>query len=247
MAVAVSALAFGVVGVVGACGGSSRDLRSAAADAQTTVLSLEHADCAACAEDLTRRLLTTPGVYRAWFDRKHAEISVEAQPRVDVLGEARRLAAGQTFEIVLGKGKGGYLPWPAPPAGADARIVDVDGHDVPDLAPLLAPGKVTVIDFSATWCEPCRRLDQHMTEVVIHRPDVAYRKLDVVDWDTPLARHWLATASELPYVVVYGKRGEKIDVVTGYDAAKLDAIIAKAQGPDATSASPPSADAGARR
>jgi hypothetical protein len=48
---------------------------------------------------------------------------------------------------------------------------------VPDLAPHRVRGKVTGVDFSAIWCEPCRKLDEHMMATVQRRPDVAYRKL----------------------------------------------------------------------
>jgi hypothetical protein len=60
------------------------------------------------------------------------------------------------------------------------------------------------------------------------RPDVAYRKLDIGDWDTPLARRWLREVTALPYVLVYDKAGRRIDAIAGLDLARLDAAIARA-------------------
>lgn len=106
--------------------------------------------------------------------------------------------------------------------GPDIRTVS---RDVPSLTALLAPGKVTVVDFSATWCEPCRNLEEHLTSLVEKRNDVAYRKLDVGEGNTALARRYLANVRALPYVIVFDKRGAKVDAITGLDLARIDAAI----------------------
>jgi thiol-disulfide isomerase/thioredoxin len=110
------------------------------------------------------------------------------------------------------------------------KTVATNGEDVPDLKPMLAPGKVTVVDFSAIWCEPCRKLDDHMAKLLESRKDVAYRKLDIGDWDTPLAQRYLKNIAALPYVIVYGPSGAKVQDVAGLDLPGLDAAIAKAAG-----------------
>jgi hypothetical protein len=55
------------------------------------------------------------------------------------------------------------------PERADFKAISNDGADVPDLAPLLAQGKVTVVDFSALWCMPCRQVDEHMAKLLATR------------------------------------------------------------------------------
>jgi thiol-disulfide isomerase/thioredoxin len=203
------------------------------AGASTTVLSLAHADCASCGERLATAMRAVPHVYRSFFDRKRAELTVTADPTFDVVGEARRLSKGEPYEIVPGAGHGSYMPWQEPPAGVDVRIVVRDGRDVPDLSAFLAPNKVTVFDFSATWCEPCRRLDEHMLAVVAQRSDVAYRKLDIDDWDSPLAKHYLRDVSQIPYVLVYDKHQRKSATMSGLDLARLDGAISAAAATEA--------------
>ena len=105
------------------------------------------------------------------------------------------------------------------------QTIVTEGKDIPDLKPYLAAGKVTVVDFSAIWCEPCRKLDEHMAKILGGRSDVAYRKLDVGDWDTPLAKRYLRSVAALPYVIVYGTKGAKVGEIAGLDLGRVDQAI----------------------
>jgi thiol-disulfide isomerase/thioredoxin len=199
-------------------------------DARVTVLSVKNLDCSSCADSLVAKLAREPGVHRARFDKKRVELEVVASPGLDVLAAAGRLKGKESYELVPGPGKGSYVPWAETPAGADVKILAVGGEDVPSLEAHLGAGKVTVFDFGAVWCEPCRRLDAHMMKLSEERRDVAYRKLDVGDWDTPLAARYLRRVPELPYVVVYDRAGKKVAAIAGLDLAALDAAIARAAG-----------------
>jgi thiol-disulfide isomerase/thioredoxin len=197
------------------------------ADARTTIVSLKKIDCADCGEEIVADLRARPGVYGASFNKRKAEIKVIASPSFDVPVTVKRLAAMQGFVALVGAGQGEYLGWAAFPEGADVQTVATEGQDVPELSRVLASGKVTVVDFSAGWCGPCRALDKHMVKVLSDHPAVAYRKLDIGDWDTPLAQRYLKNISQLPYVIVYDARGAKTGEVIGLDLGKLDAAIAR--------------------
>lgn len=216
-----SALALSSLLCLAACGG----VEPAPEGARTTVVSLRKIDCEECGAELVADLRERPGVYSAAFDRRRAEIAVTASPSFDVTGAVKQLAADEGFEAVLGGGKGEYLGWATYPEGADARTIAEGGADIPDLGAQVVRGKVTVIDFAASWCMPCRKLDAHMAKVLEARQDVAYRKLDIVDWETPLARRYLKQVSKLPYVIVYDTSGAQVDAIAGLAIDKLDAAI----------------------
>lgn len=197
-------------------------------DARTTVVSLIQVDCADCGDKLILDLRARPGVYTAIYDRRKAEIAVTASPTFDVFTTVKSLAAAEGFDALLGAGKGAYLPERIFPQGADVAFPAKDGADVPSLDALVVKGKVTIVDFAASWCGPCRLLDQHVAELLAVRKDVAYRRLDVGDWDSPLARHYLKRVPQLPFVIVFDPNGKRIDDVVGLDLAKLDAAVAVA-------------------
>lgn len=109
--------------------------------------------------------------------------------------------------------------------GADLAILSKAGEDVGDLVAHAVPGKVTVFDFYADWCAGCREIDLHAYKLLNARGDLAVRKLNVVDWDTPLAKRHLARVVGLPFVVVYGKDGQRIRSIEGVKLAELTQAI----------------------
>ena len=118
-----------------------------------------------------------------------------------------------------------FEPLPPLPEGADLKKLSVKGEDVPSLEPHAVRGKVTVFDFYADWCAPCRKIDAHMYRKMQTRDDLALRKLNVVSWETPLAKHHLKDVEKLPYVVVFGRDGKMVRAITGFDLAALDRAI----------------------
>ena len=67
-------------------------------------------------------------------------------------------------------------------------------------------------------------MDERLRKIVAKRPDVAVRKLNVVDFDSPLA---LELGVEiLPYVVVFTPEGKKTEI-RGAELRKIDKALKK--------------------
>jgi thiol-disulfide isomerase/thioredoxin len=121
-----------------------------------------------------------------------------------------------------------FSPPSAPPQGADVVQLVSDGRDLPALEPHRVPNKITVFDFHAAWCPPCRKVDEHLYPTLAKRPDIAVRKIDVGSWDTPVAQRWLSEVPELPYLVIFDKQGRKVAAIAGAKLEEIDRALAEA-------------------
>jgi thiol-disulfide isomerase/thioredoxin len=190
------------------------------------VFSLQGLDCVSCVDEIKDVLDDVQGFRKLQFDKKTVEMTVWLADGVeDDVGLAAVDRGG--FRAVVGPGHGAWKddakPWPD---GADVKFLTRDGSAVGALAKHRVPGKFTIFDVYADWCAPCRLVDDHLRKVVAGRPDVAVRKLNVVDFDSPLGLELGDAIQGLPYLVVYDPAGKRT-VIEGLNTAKIDRAIAK--------------------
>jgi thiol-disulfide isomerase/thioredoxin len=72
----------------------------------------------------------------------------------------------------------------------------------------LVPGKYTLFDYYADWCPPCRELTPRLEELARRHPQIALRKIDIVDWSHPVAGQ--QGVHDLPYLRLFGPDGRLI-------------------------------------
>jgi thiol-disulfide isomerase/thioredoxin len=96
-----------------------------------------------------------------------------------------------------------------------------------DINQCLALGNVTVVEFYADWCGPCRRLSPSLEQMAQIDPEVALRKIDIVRWGTPVARQF--NIHSVPQVNVYDRGGRLVGNVFGVDFDQVKAYVAQAK------------------
>jgi len=93
------------------------------------------------------------------------------------------------------------------------------------LSELLAPGKVTIVDFYADWCAPCKAIDPYLRGLA-QDPLVAVRKVDIVGWQSPVAKQW--QLKSIPNMRVYDKQGRPVGMPT-HDIREIYNYIRRAK------------------
>lgn len=106
-------------------------------------------------------------------------------------------------------GDGDGAPAHPDPAGLDVADLGAPGEAV-ELVPV--PGKLTIFDFWATWCEPCKVLEPALIELARAHPGVvAIRRIDAADWDSAVvARHLTPKGFGLPHLKVLDPSGRMV-------------------------------------
>ena len=96
-----------------------------------------------------------------------------------------------------------------------------------DVSKHLALGNVTIVDFYADWCGPCKMVDPTIKELAQSDPEIAVRKIDIVDWSSAVAKQY--NVHILPQVEVYGRKGQLVGTVRGVDPDQVRQYVAQAK------------------
>ena len=76
---------------------------------------------------------------------------------------------------------------------------------------LVVPGQVTVVDFYADWCKPCKMIAPYLDKLA-EDPAVSVRKVDIVNWKSPVAQQW--ELRSIPNMRVYDRQGNQVGEAT---------------------------------
>jgi thioredoxin 1 len=84
-----------------------------------------------------------------------------------------------------------------------------------------AEGKLVIIDFSATWCGPCRMIAPVFKELSDAFPNVVFLKVDVDENPETAAKYEVSAMPTFLFI----KRGEVVDKVMGANASALQKLL----------------------
>ncbi|KAK9113046.1 hypothetical protein Scep_020565 [Stephania cephalantha] len=83
--------------------------------------------------------------------------------------------------------------------------------------------KLVVVDFTASWCPPCRMIAPFFADLAKKYPNVIFLKVDV-DELSEVAGEWHVEA--MP-TFIFIKEGKQVEKIVGGDRAKLELTVVK--------------------
>jgi thioredoxin len=177
--------------------------------------------------------LKLQGVKRISFDSQTAAITMRDHTllngklvaledgvlTVDVAsGLPRQIAATEVADLTASS-TGTETPNKPPPARPKPAPVSVSDSR-PQARGSIQPehGKITIVDFYADWCGPCRKMGPILEKIAEENSSVVVQKVNV-DKYPDLAKEYKATA--IPHIIIYDKQGGEVDTVIGADEARV--------------------------
>jgi copper chaperone CopZ len=205
-------------------------LAATMASAETFSFAIVGMDCAGCGPPIVKTLNAIEGVKNAKVDWKAQTATVELASSFDKQ-KIRTAITNAGFESVFP----GEVRKEIEPLSAEiVKTLDIvqynDGRRV-DVARLMAPGKVTIVDFYGEWCGPCRVLEMRLQHLMRGKTNLALRRVDIGKWDNEAAKQATREfhAEALPYIRVYDANGKFVGSVTGGMWDEVLEMIAKAE------------------
>jgi thiol-disulfide isomerase/thioredoxin len=96
-----------------------------------------------------------------------------------------------------------------------------------DISKHLALGNVTIVDYYADWCGPCKQVSPALEQLARSDSEIALRKVDIVDWGSAVAQQY--KISSIPRVEIYGRKGQLVGTVSGASAEQVRQYVAQAK------------------
>lgn len=91
----------------------------------------------------------------------------------------------------------------------------------------LVPGKVTIVDFYADWCGPCRAISPFLDKLAKSDSDVVVRKVDIIKWGTPVTQQY--GINSIPHIRIYDGKGKLTGIIKGVDERGVTELVKKAK------------------
>ena len=194
-------------------------LASPALADRTQVFTIRPEEGAFCESDLQAEMKDLKGVKKFTFDRAKLQLAVTSANglRDEVILDAIKRARARCPSNTVGASIAAPEKYSAE---ADVIVLSKNGESIGPLKKHLVSGKYTVFDVYADWCGPCHLVDKKLRQIMATRNDIALRKINLVDYNRPVAKEIGPRFRGLPYIVIFDPKGKRTDIV----GANLDRI-----------------------
>jgi thioredoxin 1 len=88
-------------------------------------------------------------------------------------------------------------------------------------------GKITIVDFYADWCGPCRKIGPVLEKIAEGNSDIVLQKINV-DKHRDLMQEYNVTG--IPHIIIYNKSADVVDTIIGCNELRVRKAIAAAGG-----------------
>lgn len=190
---------------------------------QTFTFTVEGMTCNSCANTATKVLQAIEGVESAKVDYESKTSIV-----VGTVSEADIKAAmykNTNFEVLF---EGESLVKPlTDEERSSLDIKTIKGGSKMKFVEHLSMGNITVFDFYADWCAPCRVFSPKVERLLLKYDNVALRKVDIVDWKSPLAKQLTKEYKlpALPFTLIFDATGGLLGKVEGNNIEMVAKIV----------------------
>lgn len=190
---------------------------------QTYTFKIEGMSCDACASSATKILQGIKGVdnVNVSFDTKTAIVKGNVT-KADIKKVMKEMT---NFEIIF---EGGSLVKPLTnEERAILDIITIKGGGKIKIKDHLSSGKITIFDFYADWCAPCRVFSPKVEHFIKNNPNIALRKVDIVNWKSEISKQLTKNYKmpALPFTLIFSAKGKLLGKVEGNRIEEVKFIV----------------------
>jgi copper chaperone CopZ len=182
--------------------------------------------CQSCVNTAIRILKQIDGVDSVSVDLNSKQAIVIAYSKMTEKDLKTALDTKTNFEALFA---GETLPQPLTEKEKEGLdIKTIKGGNKIKFINHLAQGKITIFDFYADWCSPCKVFSPKVERLLLEQNMLALRKVDVVDWKSNLAKQLTKKYKLpfLPFTLIFDDKGNLLGKVEGNNIEKVKKIIA---------------------
>ena len=144
-------------------------------------------------------------------------------------GVPRHVAAAEMTDLTANSTDTEAAARPPPPPSRPKPARASASGPRPEATGSIEPerGKITIVDFYADWCGPCRHIGPILEKIAEGNSNIVLQKVNI-DKHRDLAKEYNVTS--IPHIFIYDKWGGQVADILGADEQRVRKAVATASG-----------------